>query len=141
MGISLLSTHLLSTCYMPDPGLSPKVTEMKDPILLSCCTVFISSLTEGTWGAWGTWRIVISSTLKAFLEELKPELSLEEWVEVRRKHRKWIGGLWGEKGSVRRINCGGETGGRACFKTCAWFYITNAERVWGRLRRGKLCAQ
>lgn len=89
MWIYLLYKHLLSTCYIPDPGLSAKVTEMKDPVLLSCCTVFVSSLTEVAWDAWGTWRIVISSR------------------------------DGGEKGSVRRINCGGETEGRVYFKACA----------------------
>lgn len=33
----------------------------------------------------------------------------------------------GEKGSVQRRNCGGETEGRAYFKACARFYVTRTE--------------
>lgn len=65
MWVYLLDTHLLSTCYIPDPGLSAKITEMEDPVMLSCCPVFIRSLIEVTWAAWETLRVILSSRLKA----------------------------------------------------------------------------
>lgn len=85
MWIYLSHRHFLSTCYIPDTGLSTKVTEMKDPVLLSCCTVFINSLTEVTGDAGGDMEDCHLFQTKGFLEELTSELSFEEWIEVQKK--------------------------------------------------------
>lgn len=122
MWIYLLYRHLLSTCYIPDTGLSTKVTDERPSslIMLHSLNKFSDRSNRGCLGDVEDCHLFQT---KGFLEELRSELSFEEWIEVRRKHRKW----GEEKCSVRRRNCGGASEGRAYFKACAWFYITRAE--------------
>lgn len=90
MRVYLLYRHLLSTCYIPDTGLSTKVTDERPSslIMLHSLNKFSDRSNRGCLGDMEDCHLFQT---KGFLEELRSELSFEEWIEARRKHRTWGG--------------------------------------------------